>query len=243
MSTNMISIPRTAKDRWLRRLYLPTYPVGEAAKLVGVHRGTVTAWHYGYVLRGGRRTETVLGERQRGQALSYLQLVEVAFVATLRELGVTLRKIRIARDYLATRFQKEYPFAQLELETDGVEVLKELEKAEGAWVRTMLVPSRYGQFVWAEAIEDRIREFDYDEMRRLAIRWFPRGREVPVVIDPQIAFGAPILADSKLPTWVVRDRVAAGESPIEIEEDFGISEIAVRQALAFEGVEYAAASA
>lgn len=231
----MITLPMP-RDRWERRLYLPTYAVREVARLAGVDRRTVSAWHYGYSSVQGRRTEKVLSERERGTPLSYLQLVEVAFVATLRKLGVSLGKIRIARDYLQTRFQKEYPFAQLELKTDGVEVLKDLSEAEGPWVRLLLVPSAHGQTAWAEAIEDRIREFDYDEIRRLAIRWFPRGRGVPVIIDPQIAFGAPILADSKLPTWILRDRLNAGETLEEMEEDFGVPSTSLRHALEFEGV-------
>lgn len=233
--SGVVGTTRLPRDRWLRRLYLPTYAVGEAARLVGIDRGTVSAWHYGYPSPRGGRTPEVLSERGRGTPLSYLQLVEVAFVATLRRLGVSLRKIRVAREYLATRFQAEYPFAQLQLKTDGTEVLKDLGDSEASLVRTLLVPSRHGQLVWAEPIQDRIREFDYDEVRRLAVRWFPRGRGVPVVVDPQIAFGAPILVDSKLPTWVVGERLKAGESIEEIEQDFGISEAAIRHAIEFEG--------
>lgn len=228
------------RDRWVRRLYLPTYTVSDAARLAQIHRGTVSAWHYGYPSAHSGRTPRVLSDREPGVPLSYLQLVEVAFVATLRKLGVSLRKIRIARDYLATRVRAQYPFAQLELKTDGTEILKDLGDSETSLVNALLVPSAHGQLIWADPIRDRIREFDYDEIRRLAVRWFPRGRSTPVVIDPQIAFGTPILEDSKLPTWVVGERLRAGESIEEIGDDFGISEVAIRHAIEFEGMRGAA---
>lgn len=229
---------RPPKERWLRRLYLPAYAVGEAARLASVHRTTITNWYYGAPTRAGGRRQKVLGRRERGNPLSYLDLVEVAFVATLRHMGVQLRRIRIARDYLAKVFTVEYPFAQLRLMTDGARVLYDLKDDEGPWVNTFLgEASAGGQVIWAEPIQDRIKEFDYDEFYELAIRWFPWGKEAPIVVDPQVQFGAPILKDSAVPTLVVRERYDVGETIEEIQRDFGIDEVAIRHALAFEGAQ------
>jgi uncharacterized protein (DUF433 family) len=233
-------LSRRAEDRWLRRLYLPTYTVALAAKLAQTHPRTVSGWYFGRLMPSGARTKRVLTERERGAPLSYLELVEVAFVATLRHMGLRLQRIRIAHDFLRTRFEVEYPFAQLKLKTDGAEVLKDLEAEQGKWVELMIVASRGGQLVWKEMIQDRIREFEYDRTYGWAIRWFPRGANGPVLVDPRVAFGAPVLREYGLPTWVVRDRYRAGESPKEIEEDFGVSLRAIRQALDFEGIRLAA---
>ena len=205
--------------------------------LAEIHPRTVSRWFYGYVTPSGAHAARVLGDRPRGIALSYLQLVEVSFVATLRRLGVTLERIRIARDYLATRFEVEHPFAQLGVRTDGADIFSHLKDAEGPWVNRLVVASRHGQIVWADPIEARIRQFDWDIEQRLAIRWYPRGKDAPVVVDPQIAFGAPILRDSAIPTAVIRGRFQAGEDIQEIEGDFGVSPEVIRYALAFEGVE------
>jgi uncharacterized protein (DUF433 family) len=234
-------VANVGQDRWVRRLYLPAYGVGEAAMLAQTHPRTVSRWFYGYRTPSGARADRVLGDRERRVALSYLQLVEVAFVATLRRIGVTLQRLRIAHEYLAHRFgAAEYPFAQLKLKTDGAHVLKDLE-TESSWVNSLLVASAHGQIVWADPIEERIRQFDYDLEHGLAIRWYPRGPDAPVVVDPQIAFGAPILRDDGIPTGVIRGRYQAGEDPGEIGEDFGIRPEAVRYALEFEGVQFVAA--
>jgi len=231
------------EDKWVRRLYLPAYSVSEAAMLAQVDPRTVSRWFYGYLTSAGRRADRVLGDRKRRVPLSYLQLVEVAFVASMRQLGVALNRIRVAHEYLSTRFGVEYPFAQLRLKTDGVEVLKDLEDVEGRWVTRLLVASRCGQVVWAEPIADRIREFDYHDALKLAIRWFPRGRGTPIMVDPRVQFGAPVLADSGVPTWVIRERRRAGESLGEIEEGFGVDLVAIRHALEFEGLRAATTGA
>lgn len=230
-----------SRERWLRRLYLPAYAVGEAARLARVHRTTVSSWYYGRRTQPGMRAAKVLGQRPRGAPLSYLDLVEVAFVATLRGMRVPLRRIRVAWRYLAKRFETDFPFAQLDLKTDGASVLYALTDEEGAWLEKLLVDAgESGQIMWAEPVWDRIREFDYDERHSLAIRWFPRGRDGPIIVDPRIQFGAPILRDSGLATWAVRERFQAGESVQEITEDFGIQESAVWHALEFEEVGAAA---
>jgi len=234
---------RAHREPWLKRLYLPAYGVGEAARLADIHRTTVSSWYYGRIKPRGERGPRVFDERERGTPLSYLQLVEVAFVATLRKMGVTLGRIRIARDYLAKRFDTEYPFAQLEPMTDGARVLNELKEEQGPWLDQVLLEeaSAHGQIIWVGPIVDRIRQFEYEH--GWAIRWFPRGKEGPIVVDPQIQFGAPILKDCGLPTMVVRERYEAGEKPEEIEQDFvGITSLAILQALEFEGIAAVAAA-
>jgi uncharacterized protein (DUF433 family) len=163
-------------------------------------------------------------------------------VATLRKMGVSLQRLRIAHDYLATRFHAEYPFAQLQLLTDGAHVLKELEQTEGTWVNRLLVPSAHGQVVWADPVQDRIREFDYDSAWGLAVRWYPRGVDGSIVVDPKIAFGAPITRRGSIPTAVIKGRYQAGENISEIEDDFGIPPEVVRAALEFEEVQPFAAT-
>ena len=78
-------------EPWMRRLYLPAYRVSEAAKYAGVHPNTVSSWHY--------RGSPVLPGRTKGKPLSYLELIEVAFVAFFRKLGISMELVRDARNY------------------------------------------------------------------------------------------------------------------------------------------------
>lgn len=229
MSTELGPLPR---EPWIRRLYLPAYTVSEAARYAGISRGTVAYWHY----RGGQLGPALPG-KERGKALSYMQAVEVAFVATFRRLGVSLQRIRKARDYFGQRFRVQFPFAQLELKTEGHHVLMELLEIEpDSQIRRLILGDAAGQLAWEPMVADRFAQFDYEN--NLAITWHVAGRESRILIDPRICFGAPTLKG--IPTWALGGRSRAGESIDEIGADFGLEPEEVSEALAFEGIELAA---
>jgi uncharacterized protein (DUF433 family) len=148
---------------------------------------------------------------------------------------VRLDGLRRAHTYLRKTFQAEYPFAQLAVKTGGVSVLAEYVGYEGGrTLRGLLAPDHDSQWEWPEAIQQRFGQFDYEGGR--AVRWYPRGRANPIIVDPRIAFGVPIIEPAGIATWVIRERYGAGESLPEIEEDFGVTREQVAAALAFEGV-------
>ena len=222
---------------WRRRLYLPSYSTGEAARLTGVHPNTVRNWFYGSRRADGEAYPVFAQPKQRGANLSWLQLVETAFVASFRARGVSLPALRRSYAYLAKVFNAEYPFAEFRLQTDGAHVLSEFEQADQL-ASGLIVTDEGGQTIWHDMIMRRLDEFEYDH--DLAVIWRPRGRDVPIVMDPRVAFGAPMAEASRVPTWVFRERFAAGESIDEISDDFGAAEAEILAALDFEGVAVAA---
>jgi uncharacterized protein (DUF433 family) len=44
------------------------------------------------------------------------------------------------------------------------------------------------------------------------------------VIDPEVAFGRPVLASTGIPTAIIADRLKAGESVNELASDYGRSQ-------------------
>lgn len=210
-------------EPWRRRLYLPAYRIAAAAKYAEISPQTVSHWHRG---PGGAAG---LPERTPRAALSYLQLIEVAVVAAFRRKGVSLKKIRRAREYAAQMFEKEFPFAQMEFVRAGRELLLELGDVLPGREKGAVVASQWGQRAWEELLP----EFDY-ENDDLATRWFVRGKNHPVLIDPRISFGAPTVRG--VPTWAIKGRREAGETINEIVDEFGLAPDEVHAALAFEGV-------
>jgi len=84
MATNVRSEQKSAGWR-NRRLYLPAYRFSEAARLAGTAPQTIARWYRGYEVPGHRMQPVLPSDGS--PLLSYLQLVEVAFVATFRGLG------------------------------------------------------------------------------------------------------------------------------------------------------------
>lgn len=209
-------------------MYLPAYQVKEAARYAGITPQTILNWQ-----KDGKRHGAALSTREPGKGLSYLQLVEVAFVAALRKLGVKLDDIRSAHDYMAQKLRAEYPFAQYRFKTDGQNILMELPQfIKGESADKLVVVNRNGQIGWAEILETKFEEFVYED--DLAIKWKPAGKESPIEIDPKISFGAPNVEG--VATWAIKGRWDAGESLEDIADDFMIEPGLVNEALIFEGV-------
>lgn len=214
---------------WVRRLTLPAYKVRDAARYADISGQTIRNWEASAWPSGN-----ILSKREDGAALSYLQLVEIAFVAALRKTGAKLPAIKDARDFIAMQLGCEYPFAQKRFKTDGRDILMAYsEFVAGQPEEKLLVANKGGQLAWATILETKFTEFDYED--ELAVRWHPQGKQSPVFIDPRISFGAPIVGG--IATWAIRGRYDAGESLEDIAQDFGISEREVETALKFEGID------
>lgn len=161
-----------------------------------------------------------------------MELVEVAFVATMRRHGMSLQRIRRSKDYLARAYKVEYPFVELRLKTDGAHILKEADEAEGG-PGLLVVADEQGQFAWEQILAERYEQFVYED--NLALTWYPLGKEKPISIDPRVAFGMP--AVNGVPTRAIAGRFMAGDNdPKLLGEDYGLNVGLVIQALAFEGV-------
>ena len=142
-------------------------------------------WRYG----GGRLGPVLPGHRKR-QPLSYLDLIEVAFVATFRVLGVPLQRIRRARAYAAQVLNSEYPFAEHKWLTEGHHVMLDLRHIDDDdSIDSLVVGDSRGQITWEEMVGERFAQFDYEQ--DLALIWHIRGRSSRVTIDPRVSFGAP----------------------------------------------------
>lgn len=94
-----------------RRLLLPAYQISEAARYAGVAPSTVTAWH-----NASETKSAPLDARNSRAALSYLQLIEVAVVAALRDQRVPLKRISEARKYISKIFKSRISLCSIQLQ-------------------------------------------------------------------------------------------------------------------------------
>lgn len=232
-----MNAPVAPNDFWRSRLFVPNYRIGEAAKYARLSPQTVSKWHG----KPGANRKSTLSVKEKGAALSYLQLIEVAVVASFRKAGVKLSKIVAAREYLAKQIEAEFPFASYRFKTDGKDLWMDYAQFEAdAGDKTLLSASQARQLAWGDII-GRLHEFDYESDHGLAIRWHVAGRDENVIIDPRIQFGSPSVEG--VATWAFSGRWDAGESIDEIAEDFGVANSDVLAALRFEGLDLEAGRA
>ena len=214
--------------RWRKRLALPAYHFRDAARYAGVATRTVTYWH-----RASADRPATLPGRELRRSLSYYELIEVTFVATFRRLGISLQKIRAARDYAARELNSEFPFVQYAWKTEGVHLMLQLRDIVGdAEAGKMVAADMHGQVAWGSVVAERFDEFDYQD--EIAVVWHVASRGNPVSIDPRVAFGAPSV--NGIPTWILKGRWDAGETIEDIQADYGLEHGDIVHGLRFEGV-------
>jgi uncharacterized protein (DUF433 family) len=217
-------------DFWRERLTVPAYRVFEAARYARTTQQTIGNWER---IRGNRIG--AITRRSDREGLSYLQLIEVGVVAAMRKSGVSLLKIREAREYLCNAFDSSYPFAHYRFKTDGKSLFMDYDQIVKIDKDKLLALNENGQLAWNEILRALLHEFEYDLELGTVLRWRVDGYESPVSLDPRIAFGSPNV--NGVATWVLRERWKSGESIADIAGDYDIPMPIVYSALRFEQIE------
>ncbi len=213
-------------------LRLPRYSYAEADYLAKVGRGTSKRWLSGYeYLRPGggrvRQPSVTPGVGVEG-AVSFIDLVEVVAIGKLKERGFSLRQIRQIVKNCQDIFKVERPLPTLRLKTGGREIF-----VSGARDLTE-VGARRGMRAWTEVLEPFLEDLDYDTELELANRWWPLGKVNPIVVDPEYAYGLPVIVDSGVRTEIILERFQAGDLEEQIARDFNVKPVEVERALQFE---------
>jgi uncharacterized protein (DUF433 family) len=213
-----------AKDPelWRRRLYVPFYKVSEAARYARTSTSTVGRWN----------RLNVISPRESRAELTYLQLIEVAVAAAMRKGGMSLKKVKAAHDYFAKILESEFPFAEYRFKAVGSEIGMDYEQVDPESGIGKIIETG-GQLGWSDILKPLLREFVYEE-DGIAIKWHVAGLGSKILIDPQVAFGAPQIRG--VGTWAIRGRYDAGESVEDIGDDLGLERADVIEALNFEGL-------
>jgi uncharacterized protein (DUF433 family) len=105
--------------------------------------------------------------------------------------------------------------------------------------------SQEGQLAMRQLVGAHLRRIERD-LCGVAVRLFPLTRKRPVAvdriveepriisIDPQVAFGQPVIAGSRMPTVEVAERFKAGESLADLANDFRRAVAEIEEAVRIE---------
>lgn len=223
------------KRAWSDIRSLPAYSFAEAAHYLNLPVTTLRAWCLGqpYQVRGEpRRFQPVLRlDGRTPPALSFLNLVEAHVLAAIRrEHKVSLQSVRRALQYVRDKLGQDRPLVQAEFETDGVSLFVER-------LGELINASREGQLAMRSLLEAHLRRIERDP-QGLPIKLYlftrkgdPERQPAPVVVDPHVAFGRPVLDGRGVPTAVLADRFKAGDSLSELAEDYGTPSERIEEAI------------
>ena len=151
----------------------------------------------------------------RYKTLNFLTLIEFYTFYQLRNHNISVNKIIMAHDVIQEKLNTPYPFASSKILTDGCKVLFEENNS--------IIDAEPGLQTNLQGIIlpfcTRI-EFGDDF---LAKRFWPRGSDVNVVIDPSHQLGQPTVPNTNILARQLYNLYKGGESPEFIAALYKIS--------------------
>jgi uncharacterized protein (DUF433 family) len=212
------------------------YTVPEAARLLKLPPRSINRWLGGYRYREGAEERWLpplwapelpaLGDRLE---IGFRDLIELRFVKAFIEAGLMLKTVRHCLAYARECVQDPRPFSTRRFKTDGRTIFLEglRTAADGE-----LLDLKKRQYVLKETIEQTFKDLDIQDA--VVARWRPFHGKESIVIDPERAFGKPIVTVYGVPTVALADAVAAEGSIHRVAYLYEVPGTVVRDAVNFE---------
>lgn len=218
---------------------LPAYTVAEAAHYLRMPEGTLRSWvvgrFYPVAGRSKRSRPLIHPDDPKSQYLSFINLVEAHVLAGIRRRhGVKLPNVRKALDYVRRQFRVEHPLINQAFQTDGLDLFVER-------YGELINASREGQRAMKEIIGVYLKRIEWDA-KGLPIKLYPFTRDTQaeaapasdprvVVMNPTISFGRPVIAGTGIPVSSIYERYKAGDSVLNLAQDFNLETGAIEEAI------------
>ena len=193
----------------------PLLTARDAARHLKMPESTLDAWITAD--KGGSPLiHAVTPERRGWPRLPFTAIIEAYVLRSLRELYIPKDEIRLAADLVRKEFKDEYALASKRIASDGVALFVELADKSMLHVRG-------NQLTLREVVDDYLRYITWDDdggPTRLRLRQYPQQAEV--IIDPRFGWGAPVLAQTKVPVEAMLQLWRNGEPMTAVAEEFGL---------------------
>src|SRR4051794_18889957 len=198
------------------RIARPIFTLRETSGYLGVPKSTVHEW----ARPAGDRSPliTVFPRHGREATVPFIGFAEAFVLAAFRRAGVPLQRIRPAVDVLSREIGLDHALASKRLYTDGAEVLYDYatERRDGDLLE--LVAVRTGQTQFSELVREYLRRVTYSGDGWASHVELPIYGRARVTVDPDVAFGLPLVTDGGARVEDLVDRFLAGDGIAEIAE-------------------------
>ena len=208
----------------------PLYSFAEADRIAGVTPNTSRRWLKGYSFwYEDERHEMppVTPTAETKEAVNFVDLMEVAAIGKLRKKGFSFKRIRkinaTARFYL----QKHRPLVTETFKIKGRDIF--VDDGFGILVN---VGHEAGMQAWDEVLDPFLETVEYEG--EIVRRWWPLGKDVAGLVDPDYGFGLPVIEGTGVRTEIIAERHRAGDSSDEIAYDFDVTPKQIKDALRWE---------
>ena len=224
----------TAAAIYIRELdsrAMPRYTFGEAAGYLGLPESTIKSWFVGMpygTAPNVKRMEPILAPASK-DLLSFYDIASAYVLMVFKAKGARPQDLREIVLELAKEYQDaRYPLLGRDFHLFGKDVV--LKKAG-----KLLNLSRSRQMGLRKVMERFLLRIEFDATF-MPLRFSPlrthreRGKGY-IVIDPDFAYGRPVIRGTAIPAEIIANRREAGESEARLAKDYRISKRAVKEAV------------
>lgn len=219
---------KSLTERDLREV--PAYSIAEAAGYLRLPKSTLRAWLLG---QGTFKAVIDIADRNE-RRLSFINLVEAHVLNAIRRTHhIALPKVRNALNYLKRQIDSPRPLVDRQFATDGADLFIE-------YYGQLMNITQPGQYALREILSEHLQLIRRDPKGvPMRLFLFPARAggldgEPPIMIDPKISFGRPILVGTGISTTILAQRFQAGESMDELAHDYGRPRAQIEEAIRFE---------
>jgi uncharacterized protein (DUF433 family) len=199
------------------RVAHPIFTLREAAGYLGLPKSTIHQW-----ARPVDRPAliTVFPRHGRQATVPFIGFAEAYVLGAFRRAGVPLQRIRPAVDVLRREIGIEHALASERLFTDGAEVLFDYAEQRDEKDLLDLVVVRTGQHQFSDLVRDYLQRIAYGADGWASELQLPSYTEARVIVNPEVAFGLPIVTGAGARVEDLVDRFLAGDKLGDIAADF-----------------------
>lgn len=224
--------------------YQPIYTLADVAGYARVKAPTLRTWVFGRQNQRSARARYAPiiepADPNRQDKLSFVNLIEAHVLNALRKIhGISLPKIRAAVDWLQERTNSKHPLIELQLETDNVNLfIRHLDE--------IVCASERGQIMIKGVMEQFLSRVERDALGQprqfcpFTHDQLSSDTPMDIIMNPEIAFGRPVIRGTRVASAIVFERYTAGESLMTIADDYDLELAPVEEALRCEIERHAA---
>ncbi len=213
------------------------YTLAEAARYVRLPVATLRSWvlgrHYPTAGGSGEFSPLIQPASRKPPSLSFSNLIEAHVLRSLRtEHGVPVKALRSALSYAEKTLGIDRLLLRPELRADAGKVF--LDR-----YGELIDLTASGQLAMRRLLAEHLKRVEWDSSR-FPVRLYPflslaaPSEARPIVIDPRIAFGRPVVLRKGISTSVIAERVDSGESVDDVAADYGLGPSEVEEAIVYE---------
>lgn len=214
------------------------YTPAEAGRLLRVPPQKITRWLRGHSVKGKYypalwKSEITLDDDQL--ILGFRDLMEVRVADAFIRAGVSAIRVRSAIQVAKEVIGSDHPLSTDRFRTDGREIfLRIIEMDDSGEESERLLNLFRRQYEFKGIVEPILKTVDFDDEGEPQ-QWWPNGRRLNIVIDPERSFGQPIDAETSVPTAILAS-FAEVQGIEATAKAYEVPETSVRRALEFENM-------